>query len=359
VPAAIGGTRQLGEFEWPAKKLWDYNKTGLANVGLLPDFFENLRLLGLKSENLEPVYRSARGVVNLWETSRKTNVPEDRHHLRWAPQSPFDVLAFDNNYRDASRDVSARDGFPICRSRSGHLLGFEQNGKCVLVENSPPPQTRQLPEAISAYHDGRCLDVAGASYKEGARVVQNPCRGATHQLWEVRDWTQPYVQIVNNLSGKCLAVKDDSTSPEAIAIQQTCDGKDNQLWDARRTGNTFNLVAKHSNLCLEVRDQSRKDGVAILQTKCTLASNQKWSIESRRKDDFERLYQADKNQVDWLEHPISDDQIEVTVDGSRPICTSTDGQNWIGIVTGSYCIGKTYNGTPVTTSQFKHLYQNR
>ena len=364
VPDAIGKTRQLLKYEWPAGKFWDYNKTGVAHVGLLPDFFENVRLLGLNITDLEPVYRSARGVVNLWETARKADVPWDWHHLRWTPQSPFDVLDF--NYWDTSRNVSASDGLPpICRSRSGHLLGFEQNGKCVLVEPSPPP-TRPLPEKISVYHDGRCLDIADASYKDGAKIVQNPCHDTWHQLWQVREVTQTYVRVVSNLSGKCLAVKNSSTSEGAIAIQETCNGKDNQIWNAQRSGNTFNLVAKHSNLCLEVRDQSRKDGAAIQQAKCTCASNQKWSIDSRRKDDFERLYQADKKRIpqgtrvfDWLDSSTDDYPIAVAVDGSRQICMSTDGQNWIGIVAGSECVGKTYDGAPVTTSRFQRLYQAR
>jgi len=347
VPAAIGGVTQLPQLEWPPKKLWDYNKIGVAHAGLLPDFFENLRLLGLTLTDLEPIYRSARGVVDLWHTARDFKAREDRHHLQWAPQSPFDVLVF--NYWDASRNVSARDGLPpICRSRSGHLLGFEQNGKCMAVEPSPPP-TRQLPETISAYHDGRCLDIADASYKEGAKIVQNPCHDTWHQLWQVREVTQTYVQVVSNLSGKCLAVKNSSTSEGAIAIQQTCNGKDNQIWDAQPSGNTFSLVAKHSNLCLEVRDQSRNDAAAIQQAKCTGASNQKWSVESRRKDDFERLYQADKKLVpqglkvfDWLDSPTDTYPIAVAVDRSRQICMATDAQNWFGIVAGSECVGKTY-----------------
>ena len=356
VPDAITKATELPEFEFPPKKFWDYNKTGVAHVGMLPDFLDSLQRIGLKPPDLEPIYRSARGVVDLWQTARNIEVDNDRHHLRWAPQSPFDVLNFSDQYRDASRDISAREGFPICRSRNGHLLGFEQTGKCVLVEtpSTPPPP---FPEMISAYHDGRCLDVAGSSSKEGARIVQNPCRGASQQLWVVRELSGTSVRIVNNLSGKCLALEG------GIAIQQTCNGKDDQVWDARRSGNTFSL--EHSNLCLEVRDQSRKDGAAIQQAKCTGASNQRWSIELLRKDDFERLYQADKKLVpqglrvfEWLEKPTDDYPIAVAVDGSRMICMSKD-QSWIGVVAGTECVGKTYDGAPVNTSRFQQLYQAR
>src|SRR5262249_13093426 len=134
LPDAFNHTRELSEFEWPDgpyKRKWDYNKLGVAHVGLLPEFFENVRRLGLETADLEPFYRSARGVVELWQTARKKEVANDRHRLRWAPQSPFDVLNF--MYRDSSRNISAGHGLPpICRSRAGHLLGFEQNGECIV-----------------------------------------------------------------------------------------------------------------------------------------------------------------------------------------------------------------------------------
>jgi microsomal dipeptidase-like Zn-dependent dipeptidase len=354
VPAAIGGTLRLNAFEFPKGKLWEYDKTGLAHVGLLPDFFENVRKLGLNDSDLEPIYRSARGVVELWKSARNDpKVVDDRHHLRWAPQSPFDVLKFE--YHDSSRDVSAALGLPpICRSRRGHLLGFEQNGQCMLVESSMAP-TMPVPEQITAYHAGRCLDIAAT--KEGAKVVQNRCNSNRQQLWQVRSVIGTQVQVVNIVTGKCLAVKNSSTSEGANAIQQACSGQDNQTFDAPRFGNTFRL-GKHSNLCLEVRDQTRKDGAAIQQAHCTGASNQQWSIESLRGNDIERLYQADKNQIAWQDHPAAPFVVEVTVDDdSRSICKSTDGQNWIGIVTNGQCVGKTYDGAAVTTSRYLQLYQ--
>lgn len=355
VPDAIEKTTQLREFEWPRGKFWNYHRTGLAHAGLLPDFFQNLKLLGLTTEQLEPVYRSARGVVELWRTARGREVSGDYHHLRWTPQSPFDVLNF--NYRDSSRDVSARDGFPICRSRSGHLLGFERNGICVLVEPRPG-QNAPAPEPIPAYHAGRCLDIA--STKEGARIIQNVCKRAPQQLWQVRKVSGTKIQVVNSTTGKCLAVKNSSVSEGAVAIQQTCTGQDNEIFDARRTGNTFRLVAKHSDdLCLEVRDQSRKDGAAIQQARCSGASNQQWSIDSMRSNDYERLYQATKNQLAWRESPNAAYPLVVTVDAFRPICRSTDGQNWVGIVNGGQCLGKTYEEQPAITSQFMQLYQAR
>lgn len=365
LPDAINQTRELSQFEWPDgpyKKKWNYNKLGVAHVGLLPEFFENVQRLGLQITDLEPLYSSARGVVDLWQNARKIEVASDRHRLRWAPQSPFDVLNF--NYRDLSRDVSADEGLPpICRSRVGHLLGFEQDGKCILVENSPPPARRST-ETIAAYHDGRCLDIKDDYAKQGAKIVQNPCRGVSQQQWLVHELSGTDVQISNNLSGKCLAIKNDSTSEGALAIQRECNPKDDQVWEAKRTGNTFRLIAKHSNLCLEVRDQSRDDGAAIQQAKCNGASNQQWSIESLRKNDYETLYQADKKLApqnvkafEWEDQPAGLYTIPVAVDGVRMICKSTDGVNWIGVVAGRACVGKTYAGTPVTTSQFKQLYQ--
>ena len=352
VEDAITHTRKLPEFEFPKGKLWDFNKMGDAHIGMMPDFFQNLQNLGLTVDDLEPVYRSARGVVELWQRARDSKYSDDRHYLRWVPQSPFDVLHF--SYREGSRDISARDGFPICRSRSGHLLGFEQDGKCALVETASAPK-KPSPETISAYHDGRCLDIAET------QVVQNRCDSPSpQQLWNVRELSGTYVQVVNNVSGKCLALKNN------FAVQEPCDEKDDQVWDAKRTGNTFSLVAKQTNLCLEVRDQSRDDGAAIQQARCTDASNQKWTIESLRKDDFERLYQADKKQMpkeiavfDWLETGSDDYPIAVTVDESKVICVSMDAEKWIGVVVGRECVGKTYAGAPATTSRFKQLFQGK
>jgi hypothetical protein len=46
---------------------YDYNLDGMAHYGLLPDFLQDLRNLGLTAEDLTPLFHSAEDYVNLWE----------------------------------------------------------------------------------------------------------------------------------------------------------------------------------------------------------------------------------------------------------------------------------------------------
>lgn len=59
---------------------FDYNTYGLANVGLLPDFVQDLENVGLTKEDLQPLFRSAEGVVKMWEKAeaRKAQSPYTR-----------------------------------------------------------------------------------------------------------------------------------------------------------------------------------------------------------------------------------------------------------------------------------------
>ena len=356
--AAIGGTTSLDKFVWPnSNRRWDYNVVGAAHAGMVPDFIENLRLLGLSVADLEPVYRSARGVVDLWKNARAIGTRNGEHHLRWVPQSPFDLLSFDG-YWDETRNVEGREGYPVCRTREGHKLGFIFDRKCHPVEESNSSAAFDRPVPISSYHAGRCLDVRTGSLKEGARVEQKACDTATSQLWQVHLSTEG-AKISNVSSNKCLAIAEAPVSTAAQAVQQTCAGGTNELWDLERAGNTFHIVLSRSKLCLEVADQSRKDGAKLRLTSCSSASNQLWTIDSMRTTDFERLYQADKNRWVWQGKPTSDFPVVVTVDGSRFICRSRDAGFWIGVVNDDSCVGKTYTGTPASTREFEELYQAR
>ena len=358
VPAAIGPVKELDKFLWPPvynSRYWDFNSTGLAHVGLEPDFLWNVRGLGLKLEELEPIYRSARGVVDLWERARDAEVPEDRHHLRWAPQHPFDVLEFPAKYWDDLRNVDGGTGFPICRTRLEHRLGFRRGDTCVLVE--PETKPADQPSSISLYSNGRCLDIRNESVREGARVQQMRCGNQSSQLWIVLDLSSGS-EIKNKQSGKCLTAPAKLESSRAEVVQATCFGNKNQIWTHKRVGNTFQLTPLDANLCLSVPDQNRKDGVAVRLVQCDRASDKLWSVESLRSHDYELLYQAEKGHTQWLVRSNLDYPIPVTVDDIRPICRSR-ADRWLGVVTGKMCVGRTYAGNPASTSDFEQLLQAR
>ena len=48
-------------------RTFDYNRDGVAHVGLIPDFIQDLKSIGLHDEQLEPFFRSAEAVLQMWE----------------------------------------------------------------------------------------------------------------------------------------------------------------------------------------------------------------------------------------------------------------------------------------------------
>lgn len=57
-------------------RVFDFNTDGAAHIGLMPDFFEDLRQQGLKRSDLEPIYRSADYMTVMWENAiaRSANI---------------------------------------------------------------------------------------------------------------------------------------------------------------------------------------------------------------------------------------------------------------------------------------------
>jgi hypothetical protein len=293
--------------------------------------------------------------VDLWERARDAEVPGDRHHLRWVPTRPFDVLEFPLEYWDNSRNVDSGAGFTICRTRTGHLLGFHQGDACVVVESGIDPEPQ--PSTISLYSNGRCLDIENLSVREGARVQQIRCGNKSSQLWVVRNLSAGS-EIINKQSGKCLTAPAILESSRAEVVQSTCYESKNQIWMHKRIGNTFQLTTLDSKLCLSVPDQNRKDGVAVRLVQCDGASDKLWSMETLRLNDYELLYQAEKGHTQWLVNANLNYPIPATVDDIRPICRSRS-DHWLGIVTGTMCVGRTYSGYPSSTKDFEQLQQAR
>jgi microsomal dipeptidase-like Zn-dependent dipeptidase len=354
VQAETSGTSTLGRFEWPVGvRQWDYNQVGTAHIGMLPDFIQNLRQLGITLADLEPLYRSARGVVDLWKAAGARNVPGDRHSVRWVPDSPFDVIPFE--YRDDARDVQAMDGYPLCKPRNAEVLGYVLNGRCVLVSHASSPTIRTVDRRISVYHSGRCMDLAAPS-KSGSAAVQRTCSGIASQHWTLTRSSNGRLQFRNDASGLCLS------SPAlpvrgARVFQEHCAESPAQEWREARIGNSFNVQAGAADLCLEVGRESRSDGTVIREQPCTGAANQLWSIDALRENDFERLYQTRARGTTWAITATATHSLPVLV-GGRAICRSTDATHWLGTVDGTECLGTTYSGEQVRSPDFETLFQS-
>ena len=80
-PAGVNAGR-LGKAATPNRKdatntpdNWDFNKDGLAHVGLVPDLIEDLRRVGVSDAYLQPLFRSAEAYVRLWERADGSAAP--------------------------------------------------------------------------------------------------------------------------------------------------------------------------------------------------------------------------------------------------------------------------------------------
>lgn len=350
-PAAIQPVTEMSLLQWPAGgRTWDFNHVGAAHVGMVPDFLEDTQLLGLSSSDLEPIYRSARTIVNLWSRVRHNDAEWSLHHLRWAPQQSFETFSFPESF-DSTRTVEALTGFPICRSRREHKLGFLEKGDCQLVET--PFEEKKEAVQIAAYHDGKCL--AAESWRT-LPLAQHTCGEATIPMerWYFEDSLSGRKVIANSLTGYCLSSPNRAGQP--AAAMPCSPGDQNQQWLPERHGNTFLLIG-NDGLCLEVKNQSRSDGAKVDLSLCTGASNQLWSIEALRQEDYETLYQADKQRYSWVSNPPDPlYPYAVGVKDGRQVCRAKD-TAWIGVVYGEECFGKTYDGEPFETAQYEGLFQ--
>jgi hypothetical protein len=112
-------------------------------------------------------------------------------------------------------------------------------------------------------------------------------------------------------------------------------------------------------LCLGVREQSRDDHARVQLEPCTGASSQLWSIDSLRGNDFENLFQADRDRIAWQPDAASDYPVLVTVDGSRAICRTRTSDHSVGVLVGGSCVGRSHEREPIRAADFEVLYQAR
>ena len=151
-------------------------------------------------------------------------------------------------------------------------------------------------------------------------------------------------------------MRPGSANGERGTVEEPCSpGNPNQEWSFKRSGNTFELIS-YFGQCLGVHGQSRADGAKVLEQACTGASNQLWSVESLRQDDYETLYQEDRDREDWLPTATDAYPNAVEVDNGKPICRALN-ESLLGIVQGQQCVGKTYAGQPAASPMYQRLYQ--
>ncbi len=73
-PVSVKGGPASLDMSIAGERRFNINTDGVAHVGMLPDFIEELKEEGVRPRDLEPLYDSAAGYVGLWERIESTNV---------------------------------------------------------------------------------------------------------------------------------------------------------------------------------------------------------------------------------------------------------------------------------------------
>ena len=63
---SFDGSRKFNKMQ-SGKRIFDVNTDGLINIGLLPDFIEELKVLGLSKKEIEPLFKGAEQYISTWE----------------------------------------------------------------------------------------------------------------------------------------------------------------------------------------------------------------------------------------------------------------------------------------------------
>ena len=119
------------------------------------------------------------------------------------------------------------------------IAGLAAVALAATLAAAPRASAAVVYQQIRNWHSGKCLDVAGGSQADGARVQQYTCNGTAAQRW-YKDYIgsdQRFFYLEVAASGDCLEVKGDSYADNAPVVQEPCntDGV-RQLWMEQPSG---------------------------------------------------------------------------------------------------------------------------
>ncbi len=91
-PFTLPGMTQPMPMDGLGQRRFDFNTDGLAHVGMLPDFIQDLRLLLRNDDDLKPLFRSAEGYIRMWEKAEggtaAATMPPLFVKLEYGPRTP-------------------------------------------------------------------------------------------------------------------------------------------------------------------------------------------------------------------------------------------------------------------------------
>ncbi len=138
---------------------------------------------------------------------------------------------------------------------------------------------------VESYWDGKCLDDAGNSSSNGAKIQIWQCtNGDPSQQWSFAPSTSPG-EVANaglsqlgavEIHGKCLNIVNNGTANGAKIQLWSCNGAANEQWEiAGGDGELYNPV---SGKCLEDPSSSKNNGTQLDIWSCNGGAWQAWLL---------------------------------------------------------------------------------
>jgi streptogrisin C len=122
-------------------------------------------------------------------------------------------------------------------------------------------------EIVSNYN-GKCIDVPGSNFVDGALLQMWNCNGTGAQKWTFTGGT---VQA----GGKCMDVAWGSTANGAAIQLANCSGHPAQQFVLSAAGDLVSVLA---NKCVDIKDWNNNSGARLITWPCAGTANQKWHL---------------------------------------------------------------------------------
>jgi hypothetical protein len=131
---------------------------------------------------------------------------------------------------------------------------------------------------LYARASGQVMDVAGASWWNGARVIQWSSNDGWNQRWKLESYNGHY-RLVNRESDKCLAVPGASTRPDVGLIQWDCgSGAEQQFSLFRNDEGYYVLTWRHSGQAVDLPHGTNLEGTQLVQYYRNGGLYQQWAF---------------------------------------------------------------------------------
>ena len=137
------------------------------------------------------------------------------------------------------------------------------------TSSSPTPPPPSGPVRLYKGIGGKCVDDAGNSSANGAKVVIWTCN--SHD--RAQGWTYSGGKLIHN--GKCLNDQRSGGNGSKV-ILYTCNGGANEIW-THHTNGEFVLKANGGKYCLDDPASSKHNGTQLIVWTCKNSANQHWN----------------------------------------------------------------------------------